>query len=106
MNIEKFTADQITEQLIAELKKKYKNVFKFKTEDGKVALFRSPSRQEMEAASVLASSNKFLQSNTMLAKATFLGGDECIINDDQYFYGLTEHLKAIIKKVEGELTEL
>lgn len=99
-------AAAITAEVIKGWKQAHGSVFMYKAEDGKVAYFRSPSRQEMEAATALATSNKFLQSNAVLAKATFLGGDECIVSEDKYFFGLSAHLKSIIKKVEGELTEL
>ncbi len=106
MSTQKLPADQVTSEVIAEWKQKHGNVFQYEAEDGKKAYFRKPSRPEIEAASALAISNKQIQSNAMLARTTFLGGDECIINEDQYFFGLSGHLAKIIKKVEGELTEL
>ncbi len=95
---------EVTPEVIKGWKEKYSGVFIYKAKDGKIAYFRSPERSEIEAANSLSA--KPLQSNAVLAKATFLGGDEDIINIDKYFFGLGNHLAGIIKKVEGELTEL
>lgn len=100
------TIEQITPEMIAGWKAEHGSVFKYQSEDGKAAFFRAPKRIEMEAATSLATAGKPIQSNTMLAKATFLGGDECIVSEDSYFFGLSIHLQKTIKKVEGELTEL
>jgi len=101
----KIALSEVTPEMIAGWKKEHGFVFKYQSADGVYsAFFRSPSRNEIEAAQTLAA--KPLQSNEMLAKASFLAGDEDLILKDQYFYGLGEKLKGIVKKVEGELTEL
>ncbi len=96
---------EVTPEVIAKWKEEFEAVFCYKTADGKVAYFRSPERKEIEAANSVGSS-KPIESNAILAKAVFLGGDEEILTVNKYFFGFSEHLKTVIKKVEGELTEL
>lgn len=93
-----------TTEQIAAWKQKHGSVFQFQTEDGKVAYLRSPDRNEIEAANTVSS--KPLTSNAILAKACWLDGDKEILEDNKYFFGLCDHLKGIIKKVSGELSEL
>jgi hypothetical protein len=96
--------EKVDQALIDKWKREYSGVYVYASEDGKKAYFRTPTRQEINAAGSVA--NKPMESNTILAKATFLAGDMEVITEDKYFYGLQEHLKGIIKKVSGELTEL
>jgi hypothetical protein len=101
----KLTKDEVTPEVIEGWKKQFTGVFAFTAKDdsGYKAFFRSPTRKEIEACSATKSG---VESNTVLAKACFLAGDEQILNEDKYFFGLSEQLKVIIKKVEGELEEL
>lgn len=101
----KIALNEVTPEMIEGWKREHGFVFKYASADAAFsAFFRSPSRNEIEAAQTLAA--KPLQSNEMLAKATFLAGDEELITKNEYFYGLGEKLKGIVKKVEGELIEL
>lgn len=104
MLTKKPTATEVTSDVIEAWKKSFNSVFKYQTNDGKTAYFRSPTRKEIEAAQTVQ--NKPIQSNEILAKAVFLGGDEEIINEDKYFFGFQKHLTGVIKQVEGEFTEL
>jgi len=101
----KLLSPEITPEVIAAWKNEFESIFCYKTSDGKKAYFRSPERKEIEAANSVGS-NRPIESNAILAKAVFLGGDEDILTVNKYFFGFSEHLKTIIKKVEGELTEL
>ena len=96
--------DEVDQALIDKWKSEYSGVYVYASEDGMKAYFRTPTRKEIEAATSVAS--KPMESNTILAKATFLAGDMKVITEDKYFFGLQEHLKGIIKKVSGELKEL
>ena len=101
----KIALKEVTPEMIEAWKGTHGFVFKYETEDKKYGgIFRSPTREEMAAAQAIA--DKPLKSNELLAKATLLAGDEELITRDEYFYGLGEKLKGIVKKVEGELTEL
>jgi hypothetical protein len=99
------TAAEITDEIISKWKSEHAKVVRYKTEDGKTAYFKNPDLTTVDAASALANSNP-MKSNLLLAKACFLGGDQEIITEDKYLFGLGNHLKALIVKVEGELSEL
>jgi len=105
-NTKKPTPAEVTETMIQEWKNRYGKLTCYKTNDGKIGYFMSPSRKEAEASSVLAQDKKPVQSNEMLAKVCFLGGDEELISEDRYFYGLSKHLQKLVETVEGELEEL
>jgi hypothetical protein len=86
-------------------KKEHGKVWAYTTEDGKTGYFKRPSRSTVDASSALAQQHP-IQSNELLAKDCFLGGDAEIISEDKYFYGLGVWLSGLIEKVQGELTEL
>ena len=106
MTKQKLTATEVNEAIIAAWKEQYGKVTKYTTEDGKVVYFRSPNRKEVAAAQAAANESDGVTSNEVLAKAISLGGDVEILTQDKYLFGLGEHLKKVIEKVEGELVEL
>lgn len=94
------------EQKIAEWKGKYSKVAKYTTADGKVAYFRNPSIQEMEASTAVLQAGHPIQSNKVLAKATFLDGDTAVYEEPKYLIGLGNTLGAMVEKVSGEFETL
>lgn len=105
MSERKLSAVEITPEIIEGWKKQYEKVVRYTTEDGKVAYFKNPDLKTCDAAASIASSNP-IKSNVLIAKNCFLGGDEDIVNSEKYIFGLGNHLKNLIVKVEGELSEL
>ena len=101
----KLTLAEVTAEVISAWKAEHGKVSMYVAADGKTDYFKSPDMQAIEASMVLAST-KPLQSNLVLAKAAFLGGDVEVFEDPQHLYGLGKHLNALIVKIEGELTEL
>lgn len=99
------TAAEVTTEIIAGWKKAHAKIVQYKTEDGKIAFFKNPDLTTVDAASAVAASNP-MKSNVILAKACFLGGDEEVVTEDKYIFGLGNHLRQLIVKVEGELSEL
>jgi hypothetical protein len=95
----------VSEQQIEDWKKQYGTVYKFTAEDGKVGYFKKPDRKVMDAVASKASTNPVL-SNEILAKSSFIGGDDELITNDANFFGLSQKLKGLLKVVEGELEEL
>lgn len=97
---------EITQEVIDGWKKKHGKLFCFNSQDGKAkGYFRSPDRKEMDAYSVMQKNNPVL-CNEMLLKQVFLGGDELLLTDDSYFYGVSQKLQALIDTKQGELTEI
>ncbi|MBC9915018.1 hypothetical protein HGH92_21610 [Chitinophaga varians] len=101
MTIEK--AVKITNEHIQAWKEKYKDVFKLTAADGKVGYCRKPNRDEVSYAMTLISGDPLAYHETIL-KATWLGGDEAIVEDKSYLYGLGAQLDKLLdaKKVEVE----
>lgn len=101
MTIEK--AVKITSEHIQAWKEKYKDVFKLTAADGKVGYCRKPNRDEVSYAMTLISGDPLAYHETIL-KATWLGGDEAIVEDKSYLYGLGAQLDKLLdaKKVEVE----
>jgi len=99
-------AAEVTDSVIAEWKKQHAGVFKFSSADGKVGYFKSPDIVALEASLSLNQTGHPIESNRLLAKSCFLGGDTGIYENQENLLGLGDKLKGLIKKVEGELTEL
>lgn len=93
----------VNQEQIDAWKKKHGSVFKYETEDGKVAYFRKPDRRIAGYAGTIADP---VASNEALAKNCFLGGDAEIIDNDEYFFGLSRSLPGLMKVKLGELKEL
>lgn len=106
MNLNKPALADINDEIIKQWKTAHKKVFVFKSDDGQATgYFKSPDRRIMDAYSVKQRTNPVL-CNELLVKDCFLGGDEKLITEDAYFYGLSQKLQALIDTKEGELTEL
>lgn len=98
------TAAEVTSETIQQWKNQYGRIVKYTAEE-KVAYFKEPDLTVMDASAAIGATNP-IKSNLLIAKACFLGGDEVIITDQKYFLGLSNHLRSLITKVEGELSEL
>jgi hypothetical protein len=95
----------VSDQQIADWKKQYGTIYRFTADDGKVGYFKKPDRKVMDAVASKATTNPVL-SNEILAKSSFIGGDNELITNDANFFGLSQQLKGLLKVVEGELVEL
>jgi len=71
--------------------------------DGHIAYFKNPNRHEMNCTMSKASLDAALDMYEELAKLTFLGGSEDLLNDDQMFFGLVQQIKV---KLEGKKATL
>lgn len=101
------TTEQITQEVIAKWKAENGKIFKYQTEGNakKIAYFKNPDISAIEASTVIAST-KPMQSNKILAKACFLGGDTEVFEEPKYLLGLGKKLQKLVDIVEGELEEL
>lgn len=68
-----------------------------------VAVFKKPSRAEMNFALSKADKDATLDMFEALAEACFIAGDEGLLKNDERFFGAVTQFKEII---EGEKTEL
>lgn len=92
---------EVTEEMIAAWKKKYGEVYIVSSE-GKTAYLRRPDRSIIGAASVLGGLDNIKQKEVMIRNC-WLGGDEDILNEDKYFFGLSGQVDAMIEVAEVEL---
>jgi hypothetical protein len=100
------TTEEVTPDMINGWKQQYGKVTKYKTADGKVVFFRSPSRAEVAASQAAQQESDGLTANEVLVKACSLGGDVEILSDNKYLFGMGKHIQKFIEKVEGETEEL
>jgi hypothetical protein len=97
---------EITNDVISKWKEQHGKVVKYTTDDKKhTAFFKKPDVSAIEASTVIAST-KPVQSNKVLAKACFLGGDVEVYEQTEYLLGLGKQLQKLVDVVEGELEEL
>ncbi|MDI3319130.1 hypothetical protein [Pinibacter soli] len=101
----KIKAAEVTEDVIKQWKAQYGKVFQFKAEDGKTAYFKQPDRKAVDASFAIAKTSP-VRSDEIIAKNSFIGGDEEVITEDKYFYSLSRYLGQLIEVVVGELAEL
>lgn len=103
MNKDK-TVNAVTDEQIAEWKKKYRNVFCY-TVDGEKLYFRQPDRKIIAAAGVTAT-NDPIKYNEFVLTNCFLGGNRALLEDDSIFYGLSHVVDKLIAVKVGELKNL
>jgi hypothetical protein len=99
----KLAAADVTPEMIADWKKKYGAVWKYEAEDGKTAFFRAADRK---IAGLASTAPDPVAGNEILARNCFLAGDECIVEEDKYFFGLSRELPKYLKATVGKSQEL
>jgi len=101
------TEQQITGQQTAEQiqawKAQYKQGIYAIEVDNHIGYFSNPSRHEMNCAMSKASSDAALDMYEELARLTFIGGAEEVIDNDQMFFGLVQQIKV---KMDGKKARL
>lgn len=89
---------------IEEWKKKYGSVYQIECE-GKVGYVRKPDRKVLGAAAVVGSKDP-IKYNEVLLNNIWLGGDEELKNNDDYFLGVSAQLADLIEIKEVSLKKL
>lgn len=102
METKKLFGQQDAEQ-IAKWKEQYKQGIFALSNDTDIAYFKNPDRNIMNCAMSKASVEAALDMYEELAKLSFIGGSENMINDDQMFFGAVQQIKV---KMEGQKTTL
>jgi len=91
-----------TQEDIDNWKKKYSIVYVVKLEDKK-CFVRKPSRKDIAYSS---KATDFVKGKEVIAEACFLGGDECFLKDDDYFFSLSKRLDELTTIKEAEIEKL
>lgn len=89
---------------IAEWKEKYGSVYKIECE-GKEGYVRKPDRKVLGAAAVIGSKDP-MKYNEVLLNNIWLGGDEELKTNDDYFLGVSAQLAELIEIKEVTLKKL
>ena len=90
---------------IEELKKQHGTVMGYVSEDGKCALFKAASIDDISAVR-FSSAGNILLFDKLLILQCWLTGDEELKTDDKYLLGLMAWGENLILKISGEMVEL
>lgn len=99
---QQLTGQQTDEQIQA-WKQQYKQGIYAIEIDNHIGYFKNPNRHEMNCTLSKASSDAALDMYEELARLTFLGGSEEVLNDDQKFFGLVQQVRT---KMDGKKAKL
>lgn len=99
---QQLTGQQTDEQIQA-WKQQYKQGIYAIEIDNHIGYFKNPNRHEMNCTLSKASSDAALDMYEELARLTFLGGSEDVLNDDQKFFGLVQQVRT---KMDGKKAKL
>jgi hypothetical protein len=94
---------QQTDEQVNTWKQQYKQGIYAIEVDGHIGYFKNPNRHEMNCALSKASTGSALDMYEELARLTFLGGSEEVMNDDQKFFGLVQQIRS---KMDGKKAKL
>lgn len=106
MNKKAITAlsGQATEAEIEKWRKDHKEVFEFGCKD-KVCYLKKPGRRELSFASMTAGRDEY-KWNEAIVEACWLGGDEEIKTNDDYFLPLCGQLAVLVERQDSYIKKL
>ena len=88
---------------IAKWKDEFGKVFNYKV-DGRIAYFKPVHRTLYAAAATKVSTSPAKFTETII-EGIWLGGDDSIKLQDQYYFGLIDFVEELMNKKKGELGE-
>ncbi len=94
-----------SEAQIQQYKKDHGRIFRYRSDDGKEAILKSPSLQTIDACRAISNRSP-LKFDQALAENCWVDGDKELLTVDKYRAGLYDWLASIIDKVSGQLEEL
>lgn len=86
-------------------KKQYGKIFGYKSEDGKMGVFRTPDLIILDLCATIAKGSNIKYTQALIENC-WLGGDEELKTDTKYILGLKDWSAELIEVVSGELSEL
>lgn len=95
----------VTQDTIDTWKKKHGEIFLISFEDGKEVYLKKPDRKVLSLAMSKMQSNPLGFAETILNQC-FIGGDEEIKTNDNYFFGAAAQLEGLIETKQAELKKL
>ena len=95
---------ELTKERIEELKKKYKNIWVYTSQDKKYwAIFRKPSRVEFSLFMMTTQQSGEISASEELLNSCFIEGNKELLTDDEYFYGLLTPIQSMLEFKSGEI---
>ena len=95
----------ITQEQIEAWKKKHGEIFVIAFEDGKEVYLKKPDRKVLSFAMTKMQTNPLAFAETILNQC-FIGGDEDVKTDDNYFLGAAAQLEGMMEVKQAELKKL
>lgn len=95
---------KVTKEEIAEWKKKHGDVFHISVE-GKEGYFKKPDRKVLGLASAYAQKSPLKFGETIITNC-WLGGDEELISNDDYFLSVNSVVDQLVEVKEVEVKKL
>ncbi len=86
-------------------KQEHGEIFKLEFEDGKEGFLKKPSRKILKAAMAKMQTDPLSFVERILTDC-WLGGDEQVRTDDDYFFGAAEQLEGLMETKKAELKKL
>lgn len=93
------------QELINELKAKHGQIYLISFEDGKRAYLKKPDRNILSMAMTKMQTNPLGFAETVLNQC-FVGGDDEVKTNDDYFLGAATQLEALMEVKNAELKKL
>lgn len=93
------------QELINELKAKHGQIYLISFEDGKRAYLKKPDRNVLSMAMTKMQTNPLGFAETVLNQC-FVGGDDEVKTNDDYFLGAATQLEALMEVKNAELKKL
>lgn len=96
---------KVSQEQIDAWKKAHGEVFKIQFEDGKEVFLKKPDRKVLSYAMTRAQNNPLGFAEVILVQC-FLGGDEDVKSNDDYFLGASAQLEGLMEVKAAELKKL
>ncbi len=100
------TAAQVTPEMIEAWKKQHPKGVHELTVDDKKGYIRNPNRNDMKYAMSRLKGGGELDMAEALLEEMWLGGDQELLDDDDYFFGAVTQLQELIQVKSGSLKKL
>ncbi len=98
--------EKVTPSQIKKWKEDYGDVFMISVEDV-AGYVRKPDRKVLDHALTASDGGKrAMKFNETILRDIWLGGDKKLLDDDEYFFAVSEQLDELVKSKKAELKKL
>lgn len=97
--------EKVTQEQVDSWKKQHGEIFLIAFEDGKEAYLKKPDRKVLSFAMTKMQTNPLGFAETILNQC-FIGGDDEVKTNDNYFFGAASQLEGLMEVKTAELKKL